>query len=206
MSQEIQNINTPFLEEIKKNSGLTIAIGVIVLLMGFFAMGSPLIAGLSVTLMVGVMLIIGGIAQLVFAIKSRSGIFAIIIAVFMAIVGVYMIMNPAAALASLTIFLAAYLIMSGIFEALLAFQVKPAKGWGWELFNGIISLLLGAMIWNQFPISGAWAIGILFGVKLLFSGWTLIMFGLAARGMATEASSTAWFGLSLEKTVPVSRC
>ena len=99
--------------------------------------------------------------------------------------------NPAAALASLTIFLAAYLIVSGIFEALLAFQVKPAKGWGWELFNGIISLLLGAMIWNQFPVSGAWAIGILFGVKLLFSGWTLIMFGSAARGMATEASSTA---------------
>ena len=191
MSQEIQNINTPFLEEIKKNSGLTIAIGVIVLLMGFFAMGSPLIAGLSVTLMVGVMLIIGGIAQLVFAIKSRSGIFAIIIAVLMVIVGGYMISNPAAALASLTIFLAAYLIVSGIFEALLAFQVKPAKGWGWELFSGIISLLLGAMIWNQFPISGAWAIGILFGVKLLFSGWTLIMFGLAARGMATEASGTA---------------
>ena len=191
MSQEIQNIDTPFLEEIKKNSGLTIAIGVLVLLMGFLAMGSPLIAGLSVSLMVGTMLIIGGIAQLLFAIKSGSGIFTIIIAVLMAIVGVYMSMNPAAALASLTIFLAAYLIVSGIFEALLAFQVKPAKGWGWELFNGIISLLLGAMIWNQFPISGAWAIGILFGVKLLFSGWTLIMFGLAARGMATEASGTA---------------
>ena len=53
MSQEIQNIDTPFLEEIKKNSGLTIAIGVLVLLMGFLAMGSPLIAGLSVSLMVG---------------------------------------------------------------------------------------------------------------------------------------------------------
>ena len=191
MSQEIQNIDTPFLEEIKKNSGLTIAIGVLVLLMGFLAMGSPLIAGLSVSLMVGTMLIIGGIAQLLFAIKSGSGIFTIIIAVLMAIVGVYMIMNPAAALASLTIFLAAYLIASGIFEALFAFQVKPAKGWGWELLNGIVSILLGAMIWNQFPISGAWAIGILFGVKLLFSGWTLIMFGLAARGMATEASGTA---------------
>ena len=191
MSQEIQNIDTPFLKEIKKNSGLTIAIGVLVLLMGFLAMGSPLIAGLSVSLMVGTMLIIGGIAQLLFAIKSGSGIFTIIIAVLMAIVGVYMIMNPAAALASLTIFLAAYLIVSGIFEALFAFQVKPAKGWGWELLNGIISILLGAMIWNQFPISGAWAIGILFGVKLLFSGWTLIMFGLAARGMATEASGIA---------------
>jgi len=187
----MQNMNSPFLEEIKKNSGLTIAIGIIVLLMGFLAMGSPLIAGLSVALMVGVMLIIGGIGQLVFAVKAGKGIFAIIIAILMIIVGGYMILNPASSLASLTIFLAAYLIVSGIFEALLAFQVKPAKGWGWELFNGIISILLGAMIWNQFPISGAWAIGILFGVKLLFSGWTLIMFGLAARAMATEASGIA---------------
>jgi len=191
MSNEMQNMNSPFLEEIKKNSGLTIAIGIIVLLMGFLAMGSPLIAGLSVALMVGVMLIIGGIGQLVFAVKAGKGIFAIIIAILMIIVGGYMILNPASSLASLTIFLAAYLIVSGIFEALLAFQVKPAKGWGWELFNGIISILLGAMIWNQFPISGAWAIGILFGVKLLFSGWTLIMFGLAARAMATEASGIA---------------
>lgn len=190
MSQENQKMNSPFLEEIKKNSGLTIAMGVIVLLMGLLAMGSPMIAGLSITLMVGSLLIIGGIGQLAFAIKSGKGVFAIIIGILTVIIGAYMIMNPAAALASLTIFLAAYLIVSGIFEALMAFQIKPVNGWGWMLFNGIISLLLGAMIWNQFPLSGAWAIGILLGVKLLFSGWTLIMFGLVARGMASELKAT----------------
>ena len=188
MSQEIQNINSPFLEEIKKNSGLTIATGVIVLLMGLLAMGSPFIAGLSIAMVVGILFIIGGIGQLAFAFQTGRRIFNIILGVLTVVVGIYMVMNPAAALASLTIFLAAYLIVSGIFEALMAFQIKPANGWGWSLFSGIISVLLGVMIWNQFPLSGAWAIGILLGVKLFFSGWTLLMFGLVARGMAKEAT------------------
>ena len=191
MSEKIQNIDSAFLEEIKKNSGLTIAMGVIVLLMGLLAMGSPFIAGLSIAMVVGILFIIGGLGQLAFAFQASRRILNIILGILTVVVGVYMVMNPAAALASLTIFLAAYLIVSGIFEVMMAFQIKPANGWGWELFSGIISVLLGAMIWSQFPISGAWAIGILFGVKLLFSGWTLIMFGLAARGMATEASGTA---------------
>ena len=188
MSEEIQNINSPFLEEIKKNSGLTIAMGVIVLLMGLLAMGSPFIAGLSIAMVVGILFIIGGIGQLAFAFQTGRRILNIILGVLTVVVGVYMVMNPAAALTSLTVFLVAYLIVSGIFEALMAFQIKPANGWGWELFSGIISILLGAMIWNQFPLSGAWAIGVLLGIKLFFSGWTLLMFGLAAKGMAKEAA------------------
>jgi len=186
MSEEFQNIESTFMREIKKNSGLTIAMGIIVLLMGLFAMGSPLIAGLSIAMVVGILFIIGGGGQLVFAFKTGKRVLDIILGVLTVIVGIYMVMNPAAALASLTIFLAAYLIVSGIFEAIMAFQIRPASGWGWALFNGIVSVLLGAMIWNQYPLSGAWAIGILLGIKLFFSGWMLLMFGLAARDMASE--------------------
>ncbi len=185
MSQNIQNINSPFIEAIKKNSGLTIAIGAILSLLGFFAMGSPFIAGLSVSLMVGFIFIAGGAGQLVFAFQTGKRMFDIILAVLTVVVGVYMVMNPAAALGSLTIFLSAYLIVSGIFEALMAFQTRPVKGWVWALFSGIISVLLGIMIMSQYPLSGAWAIGIIFGVKLFFSGWTLLMFGLSARSMAS---------------------
>ena len=191
MSEGIQNIQMPFLEEIKKNAGLTIAMGVILLLMGFLAMGSPLVAGLSVAMMVGIVLIIGGIGQLVFAIKTGKGLLTIILGVLTVLLGGYMLSNPGAALASLTIFLAIYLIVSGLLEAVMAFQVRPVKGWGWALFSGIISVVLGAMIWNQFPLSGAWAIGILLGVRLFFSGWTLLMFGIAARGATSELASAA---------------
>ena len=125
MSQEIQAIGTPFLDAIKKNTGLTIAAGVVMLLMGIFAMASPLVAGASLAVMVGVLLLIGGVSQLVFALKAGSGLFAIILGVLTVIVGGYMVSNPGAALATLTIFLAAYLIVSGIFETVISFQKDP---------------------------------------------------------------------------------
>lgn len=181
MTDDIQNIETPFLDAIKRNTGLTIAAGIVILLMGLFAMGSPYVAGASLAVMVGVMLIIGGISQLVFAIKAGSGLLSIILGVLTVITGGYMVSNPGAALATLAIFLAIYLIASGILESVVAFQVKPAEGWGMALFSGLLSVLLGLMIWSQYPLSGAWAIGILLGVKLVFSGLSLLMFGIAAR-------------------------
>jgi uncharacterized membrane protein HdeD (DUF308 family) len=184
MSQETQNIETQFMEDVKKNSGLTMVIGGILLLLGLFAMGSPLVAGLSVALMVGCMLILGGIGQLAFAVKTKEGVFAIIFGGLTIVIGGYMVANPGVALASFTLFLAIYLIISGIFEALISFQVRPVNGWGWALFSGVISVLLGLMIWNQFPLSGVWAIGVLIGVRLFFRGWTLVMFGFAARSLA----------------------
>jgi len=82
---------------------------------------------------------------------------------------------------SLTLFLSMYLIFSGAFEVMMAFQIRPVKGWGGVAFSGILSMLLGFMIWKQFPLSGAWAIGILIGVRLFFNGLSLVMLGLAVR-------------------------
>jgi uncharacterized membrane protein HdeD (DUF308 family) len=186
MTQEIQNLETPFINQIKTDSGLTIAVGVILLLMGLLVMGSPLVAGISITIMVGAMLIFGGISQLVFAFKAGKQVFAIVLGALNVIIGCYMVSNPGVALASLTIFLAIFLIISGISEAMMSLSVRPTKGWGWSLFSGIVSVLLGVMIWNQFPLSGAWAIGILIGVRLISSGWTLLMLGVMARNVVEK--------------------
>ena len=192
MSRKAQNVGSQFLLEIKKNSGLTIAVGFILVVMGLLAIGSPFVAGLSVSIMVGALLAVGGISQLVFAFKTeRGGVFTIVLGLLNFMVGAYMISNPGGALASLTVLLAIYLIFSGIFEILMSLQFKLAKSWGWTLFSGILSVLLGAMIWNQFPFSGAWAIGVLVGIRLLFSGWALIAFGYSERGLAKAAASHA---------------
>ena len=65
-------------------------------------------------------------------------------------------------------------------------QPQPAAGWSWSLFSGIVTVLLGVLIWRQWPVSGAWAIGILVGIHVLMSGWAAIMLGAAARGAASE--------------------
>jgi uncharacterized membrane protein HdeD (DUF308 family) len=189
MAENEQNVGSGFLGQIKKNAGLTIVMGVIVLITGILAIGSPFIAGLSVALAVVILLIIGGVGQVIFAIPTfaisvGTGLVSTIIGVLSVLVGGYMLANPDVALATLTVFLAAYFIVSGIFEAVLSLQARPASGWGWSLFSGIVSVILGIMIWSEFPVSGAWAVGILVGIRLIFGGITLIMFGSAARGVA----------------------
>ncbi len=81
MSVRKHTVLTKVLEDIQNSSGSIIATGVLMLLMGVFAMASPLAAGLSLALMVGVLLLVGGIGQLVFAFKSGKGLFAIVFAV-----------------------------------------------------------------------------------------------------------------------------
>ena len=145
-------------------------------------------------IVVGALLLVGGIAQLVFAFQAGSfgeGLLTFILGALTVVAGAIVIAQPGVGLATLTLFLAAYFIIEGIFEAIWAFQIKPVSGWGWSLFSGIVSLLLGIMIWSQFPLSGAWAVGVLVGIKLIFSGWTLIILGGAARSRAKEMVGAA---------------
>jgi len=191
MSDQFGSIGTELIERIKHNAGMVIAIGVVLLIAGILALAAPFAAGLSVAIVVGVLLLIGGIAQLVFAFQAGSfgeGLLAFLLGALTVAAGGIVIAQPGVGLATLTLFLAAYFIIEGIFEAIWAFQIKPVSGWGWSLFSGIVSLLLGIMIWRQFPLSGAWAVGVLVGIKLMFSGWTLIVLGGVARSRAKGAA------------------
>ena len=194
MTEQLGSTEKEFLDRVKQNSGLVMTLGVILLIVGTLAIFSPLVAGLSIAISIGILLILGGVSQLFFAFKAGSfgkGIWTFILGLLTVIIGVVMISQPGTALATLTLFLAAYFIVEGIFEIIGAFQIKPVKGWGWTLFSGILSLLLGIMIWRQFPLSGAWAIGILVGIKMIFSGWMLIAFGSAAKQVAKDVEPAA---------------
>ncbi len=68
-------------------------------------------------------------------------------------------------------------MVTSFLQLIAAMQIRPALGWGWMLLNGVITLALGFIIWQQFPVSGIWAVGILFGIKLIMSGWWLIIIG-----------------------------
>ena len=101
-----------------------------------------------------------------------------------------MLSQPVSGLATLTLFLAGYFIASGVVQVVGALGARPEQGWGWLLFGGIISFMLGVMIWRQFPISGVWALGTLVGVQLMMSGWTLIAVGGLAKNAVKEVSAS----------------
>jgi uncharacterized membrane protein HdeD (DUF308 family) len=189
---ENANIESGLLDGIKQNAGLAITIGIVMLICGFLAVISPFIVGLSVTVMVGTLLLISGISQCFLAFKAGAfgkGLLLFIMGALTAVAGGYLIGQPVAGLAAITLFLAAYFVAAGIFELIGAFQIRGANGWSWMLFNGIITLALGGMIWQQFPLSGTWAVGTLFGIKLVFGGLALFQVGRGVRGAAKEAQS-----------------
>ncbi len=182
-------------QTIKKDAKTSKWVGILLVIAGFLALIAPLGAGLSLTMMIGALLLISGGAQLVLVFKAGSfgeGILLALFALLSVIAGGYMISQPVAALASLTLFLAAYFIASGVVQAFGAFGARPESGWGWLLFSGVVSVILGVMIWRQFPLSGVWAVGTLVGVQFLMSGWTLIAIG----GMARNAVEVAQEGTS----------
>lgn len=176
---------------IKKNARLAVIMGIIMVICGVLAVGSPLATGVYVTIFVGVMFAFGGIAQCFLAFQAGAfgkGLLIFVVGALTAAAGFFLFNQPLEGLVSITLLLAAFFIVTGIVELISAFQIRPAAGWGMMLFNGIVTLLLGMMIWSQFPLSGAWAVGILFGVKLIMSGWALIFIGRSVRGAVQAAA------------------
>jgi uncharacterized membrane protein HdeD (DUF308 family) len=179
------------LEFIKRSTGMVIAIGVLLTVLGFLAIAAPFAAGLSIAIAVGLLLLFGGLVQLFLAFQAGSfgaGLMVFLLGALKAFVGFTMFFEPAVGLAALTLVLAVYFVIEGAGEIFWAFQLRPFGGWGWCLASGIAAVVLGIMIWSQFPLSGAWAVGLLVGIKLVFSGTTLVTLGGGARRMVKSAA------------------
>jgi uncharacterized membrane protein HdeD (DUF308 family) len=159
-------------------------LSVLMIFSGVLAIALPMIAGFAVTIVVGWLLIFSG--ALHFAYAWRGGhasavVWEILLGVAYAAIGVYVLANPVAGLASLTVAIAAYLFVEGILEVVLSFQVRPLPGTGWLLLDGVITLVLAVMIAGTWPSSAAWVVGTLVGLSMFFSGITRLMMSLAVR-------------------------
>jgi len=178
-----------WLKEAKKNSGWIIALGVIQIIVGLIALGAPLVAGIAVAIVAGVLLGLAGITRIIAALKAGSwgaGILGVLVGIFAILGSLIVMINPLFGLASLTLLLAVYFLVEGVTAVMLGFRIKPAKGWGWTVFSGIVTFILGGLIWSNWPISGVWAIGTLLGIHLIFEGWAEVAVGTAARAATTE--------------------
>jgi len=164
---------------------MSIAIlGVVLIILGMLAMMAPGITGLSVAMVVGVLVLIGGIGRIIWAFHAHSlgkGIARFALGGLTLLCGIVLVNHPIFTVDVLTILLAMYFVVDGIFEIFAGFRVGTASGGGWLFFGGIISILLGLIIWTQFPLSGAWAIGILLGIKLVMTGFIMVTLGSAMR-------------------------
>ena len=167
-----------------RSFGWSITLSVILILAGIAAILLPPVIGVGVTLFIGWLLIISAITHFVFAWKSHTAgsiLWEALVGVVYLVAGAYLIFHPLAGLISLTLVLAIYLLVEGIFEIILAFIV--VRGRGWILFDGIITVILSFLIWRTWPSSSVWVIGTLVGISMLFSGFSRLMYSIACRRM-----------------------
>lgn len=151
--------------------------GVVTAILGVIAIGSPAVAGTAVIYIVGGIMLIAGITQIIAGLKAEGlshKLLPLILGTVTTLGGLAVLAHPVIGMEVLTMILAAYFVAEGIWKVIAAFNFRPAQGWLAVLFSGVITWLLGAMIWTQWPASGMWAIGILVGVDLLTTGIALI--------------------------------
>ena len=175
-------------ELVKKATGWFIAIGVLFIVLGVFAIAEPFAAGLGVTLLVGWLLVIGAVAHFIAAFKgggARHVILQLLVGIVYLIGGLYFLTHTIMGVGTLTLLLSGVILAEGVLEVLAYFRLRNMHAASWLLINGVVTLLLGGLIWFHWPSSSVWAIGTLVGVNLLMTGISRLMLGLAARKLAS---------------------
>ena len=162
----------------------SIALSVLLIVTGLFAILIPSISGIVITLFFGWAMIFSGITHFFFAFKTHTTgtlIWELFIGAVYLFTGVYLILHPLSALVALTLILAVYLFFEGVVEIIQFFQLRPRHGAGWLLVDAAVTLILAIMIWRSWPASTVWVIGTLVGISMIFSGFSRLMLSLAAR-------------------------
>ena len=180
-------------EELKKKWGWFLALGILMIVGGTIALGASVLMTVFSMVLLGWLMIFGGVLEAVhsFACKKWSGFFIdLLTGLLYLVVGFMIIANPGAAAEALTLLIAVFLIFGGIFRMGLAISVRY-QNWVWLLLHGVINLILGILIWQQWPYSGLWVIGLFVGIDMLFNGWALVMLAITAKNMPPQEPAAA---------------
>jgi uncharacterized membrane protein HdeD (DUF308 family) len=172
------------LEPLRAKSGWIIALGVVYIIAGIIALGSVVLATVATVFVVGIMMVITGVAEVVNAFQIKTWgkfLFWLLLGALYIAAGFITFENPLLAAAILTLFLGIALIASGIMRIVLAFSMQAVTPWIWVLLSGIITLLLGLVIVAHWPVSSLYILGLFLGIDLVLAGASWIGIGLGLK-------------------------
>ena len=155
--------------------------GFAVMLLGVLAVSVPFVSGVATTTLVSVLITAAGIAMTVFAFKAGSfgkGLLQFLFGGITIVAGVAMFMTPMMSMFTLTGVLMVYFVVDGLFGIYNGVKGRGAPGWGWVTISGIASIVLAVLLYRQWPDSGTYAVGLLVGIRLIFTGWSIAMLGM----------------------------
>jgi uncharacterized membrane protein HdeD (DUF308 family) len=189
---------TPDIEKVRREVAATIhahwkfflADGLVMMLLGAAAIVVPNLASLAITIVIGWLFFVGGIFRTLTVLRRRHGPgfgWSLLSSVLAIALGLILAARPLAGMVTLTLALAVFFVVGGIAAILVAIEFRRhLRSWGWTLLSGVVDLLLAYLIWQGWPSSAGWAIGLLAGINMFFLGLSLLMTAIAARALAGE--------------------
>jgi len=169
---------------ISKVTGASIGCAIAMIVLGLLAVILPQASGIAVSVVVAWLIVFGGLVYLAFAFSSLSAggfVWRMLIGIIYVIGGGYLALHPKIALETFTVVLAVIFLLEGIMEVVTYFMLRIYSGSAWILVHGLLAILLAYLISVPWPASSTWAIGIILGINLIFSGVTVLMYSVAAR-------------------------
>ena len=186
----LRNVIRHELEAIRGKWLWLVVLGIALIVLGTILLGSPVIATLATVTTLGVLILLGGAMEVVgaFWCQEWSGFFlALLSGILGVVVGLMLLANPIQGGITLTILLASFLFVGGIFKAVAALAHRFG-GWGWLLLSGVVDVVLGVMIWRELPMSGLTIIGVLVGISIIFRGVSWLMVGFALKRLPSPTA------------------
>jgi uncharacterized membrane protein HdeD (DUF308 family) len=168
----------------KKSINSSLVIGIILSILGIIAIATPAVSTIFAETWFALILISAGAAKLVYAYQTRNDegfIWKLLLGILYVTTGVMLFIYPYTGILTLTLLLGTFLLTEGTFELILAFRLRERANWTSVLINGIITLLLGAMIWFQWPFNAPWLLGTFVGASILLTGISRTMLSFNAR-------------------------
>jgi len=181
-----QDVRAALGRALHEHSGLFLAEGIILVILGLLAIVVPPLSTLAVTILIGWLFVISGIAGLVMTFMARRAPgfwWALLSAVIALVAGAFLLWQPLVGVLSLTYVLIAFFLIAGVLSIFLSIEHRRelVGRWGWILLSGVVDLIIAGIILAGLPGTAAWALGLLVGIDLVFGGTALIMVALAAR-------------------------
>lgn len=180
--------------DINKSLNGSLLIGILLIVLGIAGIALPAVSTIFAETWFALILISAGAAKLVYAFQTRDDggfIWKLLLSILYIATGVMLFVYPLTGILTLTLLLGSFLLTEAVFELILAFRLRGQQNWTSVLFNGIITLLLGAMIWFQWPFDAPWLLGTLVGVSVLFTGISRVMLSLNARSAQNQFDQAA---------------
>jgi uncharacterized membrane protein HdeD (DUF308 family) len=170
-------------DNIRHKWGWLLVLGISMVILGTIALFITPAATLGTVLVLGWLLVVSGVVETIqsFRVRKWGGIFLHLIGGILGVlVGLLVVTHPIAGALAWTLLFASFFAVIGVFRLVAAIRLK-FPNWGWAAFDGAVTLLLGLLLWIDWPGSGLWFLGFAVGVSLLLRGWSYIMFAIAVR-------------------------